>query len=108
MGAYKYKRPRPRPRVFNPLDLETIDLVYQAAWAQIIARDPSRDVNKDPERKELLRKKVFVAARFVAVDFDTLLDKVLWLSPEMWVFFTESQQVTKYRNHVRRAVNSEP
>jgi hypothetical protein len=78
MGFYK------RPHAFTPLDLETIDLVYQAAWAQIIARDPFRDVTKDPDRQDLLRKKIFVVARLVAVDFDKLLDKVLWCSPEMW------------------------
>ena len=27
-----------RHHVFTPLDLEIIDLVYEAAWAQIIAR----------------------------------------------------------------------
>lgn len=32
-----------RPCVFLPLDLEIIDLVHEAAWAQIEARDPFRD-----------------------------------------------------------------
>lgn len=88
MGAYK------RPRVFSPLDLEIMDLVYETAWAQIISRARLRDVNTDSERKEVLRKKIFAAARPGAVDFDTLLDKVLWMSQEMWVSFTErsSQQ----------------
>jgi hypothetical protein len=49
MGSFK------RPRVFTPLDLETIDLVYESAWAHIIARNPFRDVAKDLERKEVLR-----------------------------------------------------
>ena len=83
MGSYK------RPHAFTPLDLETIDLVYQAAWAHIIARDQFRDINKDPERKEVLRKMIFAVARPGAINFDTLLDKVLWFSPEMWVAFTK-------------------
>ena len=68
---------------------ETIDLVYEAAWAQIIARGPFRDVTKDPKREEHLRKKIFAVARPGAIDFDTLLEKVLWMSPEMWIVFAQ-------------------
>ena len=74
-----------RPRVFDPLDLQIIDLVYEAAWAQLEARDPFRDITKDPKRKELLRKKVFAVATPGVVEFDDLLDKVLALMPETWV-----------------------
>ena len=35
-----------RKRVFDPLDLEIIDRVYEAAWAQIEARDFYRDASK--------------------------------------------------------------
>jgi hypothetical protein len=42
MGSYK--------RVFDPLDLEVIDLVYEAALVQIAARDPLSDPNKELER----------------------------------------------------------
>jgi hypothetical protein len=44
MGSYK--------RVFDPLDLEIIDLVYEAALAQIAARDPLPDPIKELERQE--------------------------------------------------------
>jgi hypothetical protein len=74
-----------RHHVFTPLDLEIIDLVYEAAWAQIIARDPSRNFHDDPGRQALLRKKIFAVAQAGPVDFDIVLDKVLWISPEMWV-----------------------
>ena len=65
-----------RPRVFNPLDLQIIDLVYEAAWAQLEAQDPFRDLTKDPKRQHALRKKVFAVAIPGAVEFDDLLDKV--------------------------------
>ena len=38
MGSYK------RPRVFDPLDLAIIDLVFETAWTDISARDPKRDL----------------------------------------------------------------
>ena len=44
MGSFKH------PHAFDPLDLEIIDRVYEAAWAQVEARDPSRDRQKDGER----------------------------------------------------------
>ena len=37
MGSYKHTR------VFDPLELEIIDRVYEAAWAQLEAREPFRD-----------------------------------------------------------------
>ena len=74
-----------RPKVFDPLDLQIIDLVYVAAWAQLEARDPFRDHAKDPKRREVLSKKVFAVAMPGAVEFDDLLDKVLAILPEMWV-----------------------
>ena len=36
MGSYKH------PRVFHP-NLEIMDRVYEAAWAELEARDPFRD-----------------------------------------------------------------
>ena len=75
-------------RVFHPLDLETIDRVYEAAWAQIIARDPFRNTEKDSERQEELRKRLFALAGPGSVDFDTLYDKVLTSLPECWALAT--------------------
>lgn len=50
------------PRFFDPLDLQIIDLVYKAAWAELEAREPQRDTDKDDDRRELLSKKVFAVA----------------------------------------------
>jgi hypothetical protein len=44
MGSYK--------RVFDPLDLEIIDLVYETALVQIAARDPLSDPVKDWNHQE--------------------------------------------------------
>ena len=43
MGSFK------RSHAFDPLDLEIIDLVYEVAWEQISAREPSRDMAQDEE-----------------------------------------------------------
>ena len=71
MGSLK------RSRVFGPLDLEIIDLVYEAAWAQVEARDPFRDRRMDGERRDALRKWMFALATPGSVDFDTLCDKAI-------------------------------
>ena len=84
MGSFKY------PRVFNPLDLEIMDRVFEAAWAQVEARDPSRDRSKDGERRDALRKWMFVLATPGSVDFDTLCDKVLTIIPNTWIFSIRS------------------
>jgi hypothetical protein len=75
MGSFK------RPRGFDPLDLEIIDRVYEAAWAQLEAREPFRDREKDGERGEMLRKLVFASASSGNLDFDTLCDTVLTNMP---------------------------
>ena len=71
-----------RSHVFDPLDLEIIDLVYEVAWEQVLAREPSRDAAEDEERQDLLRKRVFALAGSGGVDFDILLDRVLASLPE--------------------------
>jgi hypothetical protein len=42
----------PRTRVFDPLDLEIIDRVYDTAWAQVETREPTRDRNGDGKKQE--------------------------------------------------------
>ena len=37
-----------RRGVFDPLDLEIMDRVYETAWAQLEAREPLRDEKKMP------------------------------------------------------------
>ena len=76
MGSFK------RPHAFDPLDMEIIDLVYEVAWEQVSAREPSRDVAHDEERQASLRKPVFALAGNGGVDFDTLLDRVLASLPK--------------------------
>ena len=62
-----------RRGVFDPLDLEIIDQVYETAWAQLEAREPLRDREKDADRERALRKLVFALATPGIVDFDTSL-----------------------------------
>ena len=57
MGSYK------RPRVFDPLDLEIIDLVYEAASAQLAARHPPSNPDEESVRQEALKKLVFACAQ---------------------------------------------
>jgi hypothetical protein len=77
MGSFK--------RVFDPLDLEIIDRVYEVAWAQVQARQPNRDTVSVAERQEALRKKIFGVARILGsghIDFDTLVELVLATVPD--------------------------
>ena len=70
---------------FDPLDLEIIDRVYEAVWAQIQACQPNRNTASDGLRQEMLRKKIFGIARMLGpghVDFDTLTEVALATIPE--------------------------
>ena len=80
--------PFKRPCVFLPLHLEIIDLVHEAAWAQIEARDPFRNRNEDGERQDG-RKRLFALATPGTVDFDTLYDNVLASMPDTRATFSE-------------------
>ena len=79
MGAFN------RYRVFDPLDLEIIDQVFIAVWANVEAREPYRDRKDDVERRKAIRKRIFAFANYGSVDFDTLCDKVLTSMPGSWV-----------------------
>jgi hypothetical protein len=74
-----------RPRVFDPLDLEIIDRVYEAAWARVEANNFTRDTNRDDERKKALRQWIFALADSHPIDFDALSDKLERSVPEVWV-----------------------
>ena len=72
MGSFK--------SVFDPLDLEIMDRVYEVAWAHVQAREPSRNTASDGARQEALRRKIFGVARIAGpghIDFDTLTEVVL-------------------------------
>jgi hypothetical protein len=77
MGSYKH------PRIYLPLDLQVVDMVYDAAWVHIVNNDPFRDTTRDGERKDALREKVIALAQGAA-DFDTLLNAVLRNISEPW------------------------
>ncbi len=47
---------------FDPLDLEIIDCVYEAAWVQLQARYPNHDTAEDSECQDALRKRIFAVA----------------------------------------------
>ena len=89
MGSFQH------PRVFHPLDLEIIDRVYEAAWAQVEAREPLRDRASDSERQEALRKLVMDQTDTGRVDFDTLFQKVMANMSEGWVFVTGPRSRTR-------------
>lgn len=71
-------------RVFDASELMTIDRVYEAAWAQLEARDPLRNKLKDDERQAALRQRVCNLARSHKVEFDTLYQMVLTTIPRNW------------------------
>ena len=73
-----------RNRVFDPVDLEIIERVYEAAWAEVEA-DIFRDTSKDDERKTALREWAFVLAGTHPVDFDTLSEKLATIIPKPWI-----------------------
>lgn len=74
-------------QIFDPLDLEIIDRVYETAWDEIGAHEPLRDKQQDDELQETLRKLVFAAAAISPpglgnhVDFDNLCGRVLKKCP---------------------------
>jgi hypothetical protein len=72
-----------RNRVLDPLDLEIIERVYEAAWSRVEA-DIFRDTAKDDERKTTLRQWAFILAGSHPVEFDTLLEKLVTIIPEPW------------------------
>ena len=71
--------------VFDPLDLEIMDRVYEVAWAHAQAREPSRNIASDGARQTALRRKIFGVARIEGpghIDFDTLAEVVLATTSE--------------------------
>lgn len=82
MGSYKH------PQVFGPLDLEIIDRVYDAAWAELEAREPFRDRERDEERRDELRKLIMDSTGTGRVEFDALRARVLANMPRKRSFST--------------------
>ena len=42
-------------QLYDPLDLEILDRVYETAWARFEATNPRRDRAQDEHRQEALR-----------------------------------------------------
>ena len=82
MGSYKH------PQVYGPLDLEIIDRVYDAAWAELEAREPFRDRERDDERRDQLRKLIMDSTGTSRVEFDALYARVLANMPRKRSFST--------------------
>jgi hypothetical protein len=78
MGSYQH------PSAFRPIDLEVIDRVYEVAWEVVKAQDLYRDSETDDERRQRLRKMIFIFAKPNNVDFDELCDQVLTNLTEPW------------------------
>jgi hypothetical protein len=70
MGSLKHSQ------IYDPLDLEVLDRVYEAAWARFEAAEPGRDLAQDEQRQQALRQLVFALAGGHPVDFDALLEKL--------------------------------
>ena len=77
MGSFR------RPRIFDALDLEIIDLVYEAAWARVEANNLTRDISKDGERRRALRQWIFALVDSHPVDFDALRAACCLLPPRL-------------------------
>src|SRR5262245_34770104 len=88
MGSFK------RVRAFDPLDLEIIGRVYDAAWARV-ETDIFRDAAKDEERRMALRQWAFVLAGNHPVDFDTLFQKLDTIIPRPWITPPDPRNLTK-------------
>jgi hypothetical protein len=102
MGSYNHTR------AFHPLDLEIMDRVYEAAWAALQAHDPFRDLNKDSERQESLRKLVFNNTGTGRIDFDILCDRVLANMPENWTMFTVRRRNAQEAGRTKSSSSGRP
>jgi hypothetical protein len=59
--------------MFDPLDLEIIDRVYEAALAQLVAQRKLRDREVNERVKDGLRKRVMACADAGQFDFDNVI-----------------------------------
>ncbi len=65
-----------RHPAFDPLDLEIIDLVYEAACVHLASHHPNHDLAQE-EWELILRKRLFALAEPGRVDFDALWERAL-------------------------------
>jgi hypothetical protein len=86
-------------RGFDSVDLEIMDRVYEVAWAQVQAREPSRNTASHGARQKALRGKILGVARILGpghIDFETLTEVVLATIPEQLEPEPRSQQQAIY------------
>ncbi len=62
---------------FDPLELEIVERVYEAASAYLAAQNLYADEKTAAEEDDALRHMVFALAGRDAIEFDTLCDKVV-------------------------------
>jgi hypothetical protein len=65
-----------RHPAFDPLDLEIIDLVYEAACVHLASNHPHHGLAQE-EWQLMLRKRLFALAEPGRVDFDALWERAL-------------------------------
>jgi len=56
--------------------------LLEAVWAEVVGRNPNRDVSKDEDRRQTLRQRIFATVFSGVSDADTVRDKVLASMPE--------------------------
>ena len=81
--------------VFDPLDLEIMDRVYEVAWAHAQAREPYGNTAVDGARQTALRRKILGVARIAGpghIDYDTLAEVVLATVSEQPVARSSARQ----------------
>jgi hypothetical protein len=69
---------------YDPLDLEILDRVFEAAWARFEAAAPDRERAQDDQRQKALRELIFALASGHPVDFDKLIER-LDAVPKSWL-----------------------
>lgn len=75
-------------RIFDPLDLEIINRVYEAVWAKLEVREPFRDQAQDDERKNALRRLIIDDTEPGLIEFDALYERVIADMPRAFPMFT--------------------
>jgi len=71
-----------RHPAFDPLDLEIIDLVYEAACVHLASNHPHDGLPQE-EWQRILRKRLFALAEPGRVDFDALWERALGTMTEL-------------------------
>ncbi len=67
-----------RKRVFDAAALRTLEEIFDSTWAIVQARHPFRDLAKDNELREQVRRKLFLVAETAGRDdLDALQQAVL-------------------------------